>query len=420
MHIITISISLLFSLIDIYLIDIYLNNLFLENNYKIYKNIIKLIFMFIINLNLFNLFIVNFLFLIMYSFYCIKDFEYSKSQLITFMLLVIFIKFFIPILIIPLSEWIFDTSVTLKTYHLFLSYRTLIFVIERYIAFITVNLISNMNRKIPNIKILIILFFSYFSITTLINNEAFFYYQSVGRTFIFIMTLYILTLIFFDRYQTKHEQIEREMAIVNHNILCEKDYMVKYNESKDTLRDMRHDLKNNYSIISGYLSDGDIESAQKYINKMSDRLEESSSIEHLGHPCIDSVIDDKINIMKEKNIAYEEDITPIYLGKIEIEDIALLIGIALDNAIEAAERCQENKSVKLKIRMNKNLLILNFENSIPYGTHPKFSITSKRDKLNHGFGVKKIKFFTEKYNGDMNYITEKDQVILKIILHIEK
>jgi len=38
------------------------------------------------------------------------------------------------------------------------------------------------------------------------------------------------------------------------------------------------------------------------------------------------------------------------------------------------------------------------------------------DKMNHGFGVEEIKDIVKRYDGDIQYDTKKDKVILKIIL----
>ena len=50
--------------------------------------------------------------------------------------------------------------------------------------------------------------------------------------------------------------------------------------------------------------------------------------------------------MKEKNIQYTENLANMYIGNIDVSDLSLLIGLALDNAIEAAEQVNDFKEIE--------------------------------------------------------------------------
>ena len=344
--------------------------------------------------------------------------NYSIKNIISF----IFLRVLIYLCINLFFSWLFNIPFITSTYHYFFSYTLLVNFIERYILFIFTSYHSNNILPVfRNFKIISILLFIYLCITILYNNNALFYFPDVGRTFIFVVIVSIASLIFFDRYQVKHEIIEREQAITTQNILKEKEYLNKYNDSIDEIRTMRHDMHNTLHIIHGYLEAEQTSEATEYVSHLLGIMNNSSALVHVGIPCIDSVFDDKLKMMNKKNIKYTEHIAHVNIGCIERNSLAILIGLALDNAIEAAEKVEHNRFIKVEMKNSQQYLILRITNSIILGTRPNFYKTSKlTDSMNHGFGVKEIKHIASQYNGDVKYKTNDDNVILKVILNISE
>lgn len=235
------------------------------------------------------------------------------------------------------------------------------------------------------------------------------------------MFISIASSIFFDRYQVKHEKIEKDLAIQTQNILKEKEYIYKRISVDEKERKMRHDVRNNLDIVYGYLRDKKYEKAEDLVKELLGVVEERDALIHTGNVSIDSVIDDKLSLAKEKNIIYEENAKNMYYGDIEINELALLIGLALDNAIEACEKVEENRYIYFEARNKKDYLVIHITNSIIPHTKPRFYKTSKLvDKMNHGFGVEEIKDIVKRYDGDIQYDTKEDRVILRIILKTKK
>ena len=346
-----------------------------------------------------------------------------KTTKYRYLLLLSTIKIIIYFFTLFLLEIVYNSAFYLNQINKFYFQQLFYIFLNKYFFFLILFIIINRKVHISNyhfhiFKIISMIMSALFCANIIIYNDKLFYFKNIGRIFILVVIIYNTMLLFFDRYQTKHEIIEREMEIINQNIHSEKEYIIKKNKSDDIVRDMRHDLKNNFTIINGYLNDGKIQDAQEYIEKIVGKINEASSIIHSGYSSLDSIINDKISLMKEKDISYEEQIAPINIGNIEIEDLSLLIGIALDNAIEAAEKVEGLREIKLKIKNHKNLLMINIQNSVKEGKRIIFGRTSKLDKKNHGFGVKKIYYFAKLYNGDVNFINKDSKVIVKIVLNV--
>ena len=122
--------------------------------------------------------------------------------------------------------------------------------------------------------------------------------------------------------------------------------------------------------------------------------------------------------MKKYGIEFKEYYSLIEFGRISCDDIAIIIACALDNAIEASRKVDENPYISLSIVKKRNYIIITIINSIIPGTKINFKKTSKADTKNHGFGMKKLTNLTQKYDGDVQTDVFNDRVELRIILPI--
>ena len=104
---------------------------------------------------------------------------------------------------------------------------------------------------------------------------------------------------------------------------------------------------------------------------------------------------------------------------VEDEDLVVILANLLNNAIEACEKCEEKKTIKLKFVIEENLIVLSVKNtcshSIIYsGNEIK---TSKKDEPEmHGIGIKNIIQIVEKYNGEYVIKNENNEFSFSIII----
>ena len=66
-------------------------------------------------------------------------------------------------------------------------------------------------KQLYSFKMVSIIFSIYFSIFILTYNNKIYYFTSVGRTFTFMIIIYLFALIAFNKYQTVHEILERQL-----------------------------------------------------------------------------------------------------------------------------------------------------------------------------------------------------------------
>ena len=86
---------------------------------------------------------------------------------------------------------------------------------------------------------------------------------------------------------------------------------------------------------------------------------------------------------------------------IQSEDLVVLLSNTLNNAIEACNKCN-NKIIKFKAVLEDDGLIISVKNTFNGNIVKKDEkiVSTKKDELNHGYGLKNISNIVNKYGGD--------------------
>ena len=115
--------------------------------------------------------------------------------------------------------------------------------------------------------------------------------------------------------------------------------------------------------------------------------------------------------------------------KIQSYDVGIILGNALDNAIEACRRLKTEEPgadtfIRLGSLQKGNLLILKIENSFDGRLVKKgqdeFPETVKEDRESHGIGLSNIKSTARKYQGTMDFKVNGRVFILSVMMKNER
>ena len=103
--------------------------------------------------------------------------------------------------------------------------------------------------------------------------------------------------------------------------------------------------------------------------------------------------------------------------------MCLILGNLLENALEAAEKVVENRYIRLRMKYDKNNLLIYIENSYIgklIRTKDKKLKSTKENSENHGIGLESVKRAVEKYHG-MVIIddSQKNNFLVNVVLYGE-
>lgn len=139
-----------------------------------------------------------------------------------------------------------------------------------------------------------------------------------------------------------------------------------------------------------------------------------------GNDAVDIVLNDKLALCEREEISFIPYINGALLSFVDALDLCILIGNAMDNAIESTRQIPspQGRQISAKTVERGNTVLLVFRNT--YGTKPVLEgglpRTTKKDKRSHGYGMKNMQAVAEKYGGNLLCRTQGDEFVLQILL----
>ena len=189
------------------------------------------------------------------------------------------------------------------------------------------------------------------------------------------------------------------------------------------VRRFKHDLVNHIGVVRELLNEKKIEEAKEYIDTIWNIQDVFDLKIHTG----DSFLDIIVNYYSY--LAIKENIEFAVWGKLtermplEMFDITTLMGNILQNAFEAAIKADVPR-IRVELVEHKEEIFIVVSNSVAktINTKTNFFMTFKKDKQNHGFGLKNIIATVEKYHGEcyMESIVENREVLFQISIAIPR
>lgn len=169
----------------------------------------------------------------------------------------------------------------------------------------------------------------------------------------------------------------------------------------------RHDIRNHLSVLDGLLSNGKIEESRAYLNKLRTASTSLCFPYQTGNPVVDILLGEKLGIAKANGIKVEVALLLPRTCGIDDFDLCIIFANALDNAINASQSFEGEKSIHINGQRQGDFYMLEFRNSCLANSPIKI-----------GTGLSNIKTVAEKYQGAM--LIEKDgrYFCLNVLLNI--
>lgn len=185
------------------------------------------------------------------------------------------------------------------------------------------------------------------------------------------------------------------------------------------LRDIRHNMKNNLVSILAYAENGDNEKIIRFVNEiMEEGGIKTSTVTNSGNIVIDSLIGYWYVEAKKVGIDFSVNLNIPMEMPFRGADICLILGNLLENAVEAAQKAEGKKYIRLHMKYDKNNLLLFVENNykgVLVKTKDKRLKSTKTDAENHGVGLSSVYRIAAKYHG---VVTIDDDVANRFLIRV--
>lgn len=200
----------------------------------------------------------------------------------------------------------------------------------------------------------------------------------------------------------------------------EKQYSELYSNSQE-VRKLRHNHKNFLLGVLTEIENKNFESVKKAFDDELDILNVIPSNQaQTGNATFDSLLNYKVTQAHQYGIKFEFEFQKMSTINFSDIDLAVLIGNAIDNAIEATAKIEnkQDRIIEFIAKVNNSQLVINIINPTDKEIDVLNLSTNKKDALNHGFGVLTMLQIAQKYDGDVifNWENKKFETIIYLSL----
>ena len=186
----------------------------------------------------------------------------------------------------------------------------------------------------------------------------------------------------------------------------------------DNVRGFKHDFDNIVTTIGGYIKTNDMEGLEKYYSQLQEDCSKVNNLyilnpDIINNPGIYNLLTTKYSEAEENgikvNLTFLLDLNELHM---KIYEFARILGILLDNAIDAASECDEkvlNIVFRNEAKNNRNIILI--ENTYKDKNVDLNQIFNKgiTGKENHtGLGLWEIRQILKK-NNNVNLYTNKNE-----------
>ncbi len=235
-----------------------------------------------------------------------------------------------------------------------------------------------------------------------------------------ICSLGLLYSTFFSLYLyeriAKQTELEHRQQIYVQQIKAQSKHLDEILITQKELKKLRHDLKNHSISIRAFFEKGDCEAGLEYVENINELIGSAQDNIESGNIALDAIINTKRNLAVNKGIEF---ITNIQIPEnifVDAIDLCIIFGNALDNSIEACEQIvNKDKKITVSIVYEDDSLLCKITNTVSKANN-KFPHSLKKDKANHGFGIKNIESALSKYKNVCRFNQTDDEFMLSFVI----
>jgi len=282
--------------------------------------------------------------------------------------------------------------------------------------------LSNINKKD---KIFLILTFALGLLVILLQTHLTNFYSEDLPSFIGLLNFLIILSYFFISFfgLTRTSKLQQASEDIETLQLYNKTLSILH----DNIRGFKHDFNNILQSIGGYIETNDMDGLKKYYSQLEVDCRRANNLSALNpdtinNPAIYSILASKYHKADELGIKVNLEIF-LDLNKLnmKIYEFTRLLGILLDNAIEATYECTEkiiNVYIRKDFKIKRQLLIIeNTYNNKEIDVEKIFEKGYSTKDSNTGLGLWEVRQIIKK-NNNLNLYTSKDNKFFKQQLEI--
>jgi len=175
-------------------------------------------------------------------------------------------------------------------------------------------------------------------------------------------------------------------------------------EDDERRRRLKHDLCAHMLALNSYAKDGELDKLQEYLQKMESGFCVEQAKRYTGILGVDAIINDIHKKAIEQNIIWSFEGALKEQSEVSVFEWCTIFANLLTNALEATQESDAEKRIEVRITNIQGSVVLLVRNTCSENRQgmnkPQ---TTKKDKVNHGLGLKNVEEIVKKQEGSIYY-----------------
>lgn len=179
-----------------------------------------------------------------------------------------------------------------------------------------------------------------------------------------------------------------------------------------------HDYKNHLLTIGYMLERNQKQEALTYIRGLTGSIARELDFIYTNHPIADAILNLKKQEAADKEISINFLCSDLRNIRLKEDEIIILLGNLLDNAIEASMKCAAEKSIQVRMVQEEKQLVIVVKNTCerPLRMEDGKVVSTKEDSETHGYGLCAVRDIADRYDGSFTLRQTGEYVKAAIVI----
>jgi signal transduction histidine kinase len=205
----------------------------------------------------------------------------------------------------------------------------------------------------------------------------------------------------YEALKVKHgKEMLEEKKFARNLFSVKKTHYQEMKEMYKTLSVLQHDFKLHIKVINELLQADHIKETKHYLTKFKEQMPEGDFNYYCYNQTINALLSSYAKRCKELGIQYKVRIELPETLPMPDYDICIILGNLLENAFEACQKVETDRSIELDMKTNSSLLTMTVENSFD-GKIAKKNGKLASTKKDGGLGLPGIQAIADSYDGQV-------------------
>lgn len=202
----------------------------------------------------------------------------------------------------------------------------------------------------------------------------------------------------------------------------QREYFEQLLQKEQSTMQFRHDIISDLLQMQSFCEKNEYEGMERYLSEMLKDISVISKENYdVGNEIINTMLNSYFNPIKASCAIQIKGYVNNELN-ISQRDLCVVVSNLIKNATEAIEDCpNDSKKIVFEVRQGKQFLYIKVKNTIQWKKSffkNNLPITTKKNKREHGFGLKNVVSVAEKYNGSYKYKIDNDYYTAEVQLQV--